>query len=91
MSRNVYLDVYRVIKPIEVNSTAICQVGDILTVDEDGYDGANVDDLTQGWGFKCMADYDCVQLITKRTLTWDEYMALTHGTQAIKEKFISTL
>jgi hypothetical protein len=91
MSRLIYLDIYRVIKPIEVNSTAINQIGDIITIDEDGYDGANVDNLTQGWGFKCFGSYDSITLITKKTMTWNEYIALVQGSQEVRQRFINSL
>lgn len=89
MRTNMKIDVYRVTKSIEVNSTAINQVGDILIVDEDGYDGANVDNLTQGWGFKCFGSYDSVKSLGYVTMTWDEYMALAHGDLQTRENFIN--
>ena len=89
MMRNVKVDIYRVIKPIEVNSTAINQIGDILVIDEDGYDGANVDNLTQGWGFKCFGSYESVKALGSESMTWNEYMALCHGDKQTREKFCS--
>jgi len=77
--QKIDVDIYKVIKPIKINETAICQIGDLLMIDESAYDGASVSNLTQKWGFQCFGDYESVQLITKKTLTWDEYIAIYHG------------
>ena len=81
--RNVNVDIYEVVKPITINTDAICKVGDILMIDESAYDGASVMNLTQGWGFQCFGQYESVKLLAKKTYSWNEYMRIYRGEQKL--------
>jgi hypothetical protein len=87
--RNLTVEIYRVIKTITVNSQAVCQIGDILMVDESAYDGASVMNLTQGWGFCPMSQYENVVQVDRKDYSWNEYMSLYHGNKEVQTAFIN--
>jgi hypothetical protein len=87
--RNINLDIYIVTKPITVNNQAICQIGDILIVDEGAYDCASGYNLTQGWGFQPFFNYESVKEVDKTQLSLTQYINLIYGTREEQQAFIN--
>jgi hypothetical protein len=74
--RNVDVTIFKVTKAFNINKDAICNVNDIIMVDEEAYDGASAMNLTQGWGFCPFFEYSNVAKLGElKDLTWSLYMA----------------
>jgi hypothetical protein len=75
--REIKASVYRVTEEFKINDEAICRVGDIILVNEDGYDGAWGDNLTQGWGFCPFYEYEKVETVDSKYITVDQYFEIS--------------
>ena len=85
MAHEIRASIYQVTKEFSINSESICRVGDIILVNEDGYDGAWGDNLTQGFGFCPFCEYESVKTIDNKDMDIDEYFAISRGQKSLAE------
>jgi hypothetical protein len=78
MSDSKTVQIYYVNKPIRINEHSVCNVGDILMVDESGESTSAVN-LTQNFQFCPFAQYESVKLLAEKTFSWNEFLSVWHG------------